>query len=153
MIIRQMTIHDVPALTKLSEYFWFESAVCECFGNNYPKEIVHRKLFNGIASGEFISWGCEDDGKIVSMIVLIKTKNLWTDENQLAEILWYSCSDRRLGFSNIKLLMQVENWAKQNNIDILIMGRIKGVPSYEKLPKFYKSLGYNQMEETFIKKL
>ena len=39
----------------------------------------------------------------------------------------------------------------KNGFDYIIMARIKGVPSYDKLDGFYEKLNFKSLEETYIK--
>jgi hypothetical protein len=45
----------------------------------------------------------------------------------------------------------MEEFAFKKGFDFVIMARIKGVPSYDKLDAFYEKLNFKSLEETYIK--
>ena len=51
----------------------------------------------------------------------------------------------------LKLYKKMEEFALENGFDFVIMARIKGVPSYDKLEAFYEKLNFKSLEETYIK--
>jgi len=151
MLIRRLSSKDVPSLMRLAHFFWEESAMCTLA--DYPEDHIYRTLFNNLSSEGMIGWGVSDGSKISCGIIFINSLNIWTQQKQLCEVAWFNEKDSRFGLSSVKLIKKAEKWAKENNYSFITMGRIKGPLSYDKLPLLYHKMGYQSLEETFIKKI
>lgn len=150
MNIRQANPKDVQKLIDIGFDFWNEAELfCAA---EYPKDIIIHKLFNGIATNTIKIWLCEDD-QIKSFIIFSLTNNFWDDKKQMSEIAWFCNPKFRTSLYNIRMIKVAENWGKNNNYDYMTMGAIKGPKSYDKLSKLYPKLGFNLLEQTYIKTL
>jgi hypothetical protein len=151
MFIREISKHDVTSLMRLAHFFWEESLMGSF--SNFPEDNIHRALFNNLSAGNIIGWGIEEQNKISCGAIFLKGENFWSSLKQLNEIAWFNEKNSRFGLSSVKLIKKAEIWAKENDYTFITMGRIKGPPSYDKLPNLYSKMGYKNLEETFIKKL
>lgn len=151
MVIRRLSSKDVSSLMRLAHFFWEESVMSSLA--DYPEDHIYRTLFNNLSSESMIGWGVSDNDVIRCGVIFVNGLNIWTQEKQLNETAWFNEKDSRFGLSSVKLIKQAEKWAKENNYYFITMGRIKGPKSYYKLPSLYKKMGYENLEETFIKKL
>lgn len=136
---------------RLAHFFWQEVDFSSL--TDYPEDHIYRTLFNNLSSEGMIGWGIIDNDIIRCGVIFINGLNIWTQEKQLTEIAWFNEKDSRFGLSSVKLIKQAENWAKENDYKFIVMSRIKGPKSYYKLPSLYKKMGYQNLEENFIKKL
>ncbi len=71
----------------------------------------------------------------------------------LREIAWYTEESSRGQTGAMRVYKEAEKFAIKNNIKKLIMGRIRGVPSYDKLDKFYLKNNFKSLEDEYIKEL
>lgn len=150
-MIKQATKEDAKRAAELGEHFWRESEM-NSWGD-YPQSSIYRALYNDLSSGSMVGWLSEDGSILKSIILFLISENYWTKEAQMSEIAWFAKKGDRGSISTIKMLKLAEDYAKKNNIKIITMGRIKGVPSYEKLPKLYNKMGFSELEQTFCKRL
>lgn len=150
-MIRRATKEDAKSAAELGEHFWRESEM-NIWGD-YPQSSIYRALYNDLSSGSLVGWLSEDGSDLKSVILFLISDNYWTKELQMSEIAWFAKKDNRGSISTVKMLKLAEQYAKDNNVKIITMGRIKGVPSYEKLPKLYGKMGFSELEQTFCKRL
>jgi hypothetical protein len=151
MLIREINKRDVTSLMRLAHFFWQESLMGSF--SKFPEDNVYRVLFNNLSSGNIVGWGIEKENQISCGVIFLKGQNFWSSAKQLNEIAWFNEKNSRFGLSSVKLIKIAEIWAKENGYTFISMGRIKGPPSYSKLPRLYSRMGYKNLEETFIKKL
>lgn len=149
MKIRPLKYSDADQLASLGKDFWEESEMS--FYGEYDSLTAKVLFFNGFKT-QLVGWGVEKEGEIVSAIIFKKDKNIWNDKLQLSELAWFSKKEERKSLLNIKMIKEAEKFAKQNNISYLVMGRIKGPESYDKLDHFYKRQGYMELEQIYVKK-
>lgn len=148
-MIRKITKQDVPNLISLGESFWNESEMKSL--GEYNPQAIHRSLFNGL-NHNLVGWVHEKQAKISKALICFISLNFWNEKKQLSELAWFSAKDSRGSLSSVKLIKTAEKFVRENEIDYFVMGRIKGPESYGKLGLFYQKLGFNELEQTFVKK-
>ena len=152
-MIRSLTRADIAPCVRLLEKFWYESTSHVHFGEWSPV-YVQRTLDQHLNSGLLVGWASFDaNSNMNSVLIAIKDKCFWKDVNLLKEIVWYSEESTRGKIAALRLYKQAEKFARENNFKKIIMGRIRGVPSYHKLDAFYKKLDFKSLEDEYIKHL
>jgi len=151
-VIRCVTRADIALLVKiLGEEFWYESNAYIHFGE-YDPLSVQRALDQHLTSGLVLGWASfAEDGELNGALLAMRDKCLWKNLSFLKEIGWYTAKGMRGQISSFKLYREMEKFAYKNGFDYIIMARIKGVPSYDKLDGFYEKLNFKSLEETYIK--
>jgi len=151
-VIRSVARADIALLVKiLGEQFWYESNAHIHFGEYEPLS-VQRALDQHLTSGLVVGWASfAEDGQINGALLAMKDKCLWKDLSILKEIGWYAPEGVRGRISSFRLYKEMERFAFKNHFDCIIMARIRGVPSYDKLNGFYEKLNFKSLEETYIK--
>tara|TARA_R110000824_G_scaffold72339_6_gene184670 strand:+ start:169 stop:645 length:477 start_codon:yes stop_codon:yes gene_type:complete len=151
-VIRCVTRADIALLVKiLGEEFWYESNAYIHFGE-YDPLSVQRALDQHLTSGLVVGWASfTEEGELNGAILAMKDKCLWKNLSFLREIGWYAPKGTRGQISSFKLYKKMEEFAFKKGFDFVIMARIKGVPSYDKLDAFYEKLNFKSLEETYIK--
>ena len=154
-MIRSFTKADILAFVNLGEQFWYESNSHLHFGE-YDPISVQRALDQYIASEVMVGWasfGGNQSAQMDAVLLAIKDKCLWKDINILKEVVWYARKDLRTGMTTYRLYKKAEKFAVENNFKKIVMGRIRGVPSYDKLDKFYLKNNFKSLEDEYIKDL
>ena len=93
------------------------------------------------------------ESEMNSVFLAVRDKCFWKDVEILREIAWYADQTSRGKIGALKIYKEAEKFAKKNNIEKIIMGRIRGVPSYDKLNRFYQKNNFKSLEDEYIKDL
>lgn len=143
-MIREARFADVPRLVEMGIRFINDSAY---WGRIFPDEIAMTNLAQGLIAadhGHVLVY--EHDGKIVGMIGVIATFHPYSGKPVMSEMFWYVEPESR--GAGVRLLRAVEGWAREKGIEDSIM-----ISPSPKVSAFYQRLGYEPLEEQFIKKL
>jgi len=153
-MIRAFTRADILPVIKLGEKFWCESNSHIHFGE-YDPISAQRALNQHLSSNILVGWvSFDDDSKQLSSFLLaLKQKCFWKDVFFLKEIAWYADKNLRGKKDPLKMYKLMEKFAVENNFKKIIMGRIRGVPTYDKLDSFYKKNNFKSLEDEYIKDL
>jgi hypothetical protein len=152
-MIRALTRADIAPCVRLLEKFWYESTSHVHFGEWNPV-YVQRTFDKHLSSGLLVGWASFDvHSKMDSVLVAIRDKCFWKDIELLREIAWYTKQNSRGKIGAIRVYKEAEKFAIENNIKKIIMGRIRGVPSYDKLNSFYLKNNFKSLEDEYIKEL
>jgi len=152
-MIRALTRADIAPCVRLLEKFWYESTSHVHFGEWNPV-YVQRTFDQHLSSGLLVGWASFDIySGMNSVLVAIRDKCFWKDIEMLREIAWYTEESSRGQTGAMRVYKEAEKFAIKNNIKKLIMGRIRGVPSYDKLDKFYLKNNFKSLEDEYIKEL
>jgi hypothetical protein len=151
-VIRKAVNADVLRLVQLGQQFWYESDAHLFFGE-YDPIHVQKVLNHGFSIRKLYGWVALHEKNVEGGIVVASDSCLWNDSKILKELAWFCAQDKRGFLDAIRLYKEMEKYAIANNYNQLIMGRIKGVPSYSKLDGFYKKQGFSLLEEEYVKKL
>lgn len=151
-MIRKAVNADVLRLVQLGQQFWYESDAHLFFGE-YDSIHVQKVLNHGFSIRKLHGWVALHEKNVEGGIVVASDSCLWNDSKILKELAWFCAQDKRGFLDAIRLYKEMEKYAIANNYNQIIMGRIKGVPSYSKLDGFYKKQGFSLLEEEYVKKL
>ena len=152
-MIRPLTRGDILPCIRLLEKFWYESVSHTHFGEWDPV-YVQRALDQHLTNGFLVGWASFAQGaEMNSVLLAIRDKCFWKDIEILREIAWYADQTSRGKIGALKIYKEAEKFAKKNNIEKIIMGRIRGVPSYAKLDRFYEKNNFKSLEDEYIKGL
>jgi hypothetical protein len=152
-VIRRSTRGDIPAIVALGERFWYESDTHSYFGE-FDSVCAQRALYRGFSNESLLGWvSLGSNSKVEAFIVLGCDNALWNDSTILREVLWYADENKRGSAQAMRLFATAHKYAVENDYNHMIMTRIKGVPSYNKLDAFYKRCGFSLLEENYIKNL
>tara|TARA_R110002110_G_scaffold265027_1_gene480902 strand:+ start:1512 stop:1979 length:468 start_codon:yes stop_codon:yes gene_type:complete len=152
-LIRPFTRAAILPFTRLGEKFWYESNSHIHFGE-YDPVYIQRALDQSLTNGFMVGWASfAQEGEMNSVLLAIRDKCFWKDVEILREIVWYSDKTSRGKMGALKAYKEAEKFAKNNNIKKIIMGRIRGVSTYDKLDKFYQKNDFKSFEDEYIKDL
>ena len=152
-MIRGLTRADILPCIRLLEKFWYESTSHVHFGEWNPV-YVQRTFDQHLSSGLLVGWASFGDrSEMNSVLLAIRDKCFWKDIEFLREIAWYSDKTTRGKIGAIKIYKEAEKFAIQNNIKKIVMGRNRGVPTYDKLDNFYLKNNFKSLEDEYIKEL
>ena len=150
---RSLTRADIMPCVRLLEKFWYESTCHVHFGEWEPA-YVQRTLDHHLSSGLLVGWASFDANSVINSVLLaIKDKCFWKDVTLLKEIAWYAEESSRGKRGALSVYKEAEKFAITNNFKKIVMGRIRGVPSYHKLDNFYIKKNFKSLEDEYIKDL
>lgn len=151
-MIRRATRADILRFVYLGQQFWYESDTHLRFGE-YNAAHVQRSLDQGFSNDTLLGWASSEGGSspVQAGIVVNNTTSLWNGNKLLKELGWFCSKEKRGSLECIRLYKKLEEFAIENNYNQIIMSRIKGVPSYEKLGAFYEKQGFHHLEDDYIK--
>jgi GNAT superfamily N-acetyltransferase len=143
-VIREATIADVPRLVDMGVRFIEGGA----YGWHItPNREAMAKLAENLISvdhGHVIIY--EQNGAAIGMIGVIATHHPYSGEPVMSEMFWYVEPEHR--GAGVRLLRAAEDWAREHGIRDSIM-----ISPSPKVSAFYQRLGYEPLEEQFIKRL
>lgn len=151
-MIRKAGSADVLRFVQLGQQFWYESDTHLFFGE-YDPIHVQKVLNHGFSSGKLHGWAALHEKNVEGGIIVVSDDCLWNGSKILKELAWFCAPDKRGFLDAIRLYKEVEKYAVANNYNQIVMGRIRGVPSYDKLDGFYKKQGFSLLEEEYVKQL
>ena len=153
-MIRVFARTDILPFIKLGQKFWYESNSHVHFGE-YDPISVQRALNQHLSSNTLVGWASFEDGskEMRGALLAIKYKCFWKDIDILKEVVWYADENFRGKKDALKMYKAMEKFAVENNFKKIIMGRIRGVPTYDKLDGFYKKNNFKSLEDEYIKDL
>ena len=150
-MIQVFTRADILPAIELGEKFWYESNSHIHFGE-YDRIYAQRALNQHLSNDTLVGWASFDNSRQMrSALLAIKQKCFWKDVYMLKEIAWYADKNfrnKKEAFSMYKLM---EKFAIENNFKKIIMGRIRGVPTYDKLDSFYKKNNFKSSKFKNVK--
>jgi len=151
-VIRIATRADILRFVQLGQQFWYESDAHLRFGE-YNAAHVQRSLDQGFSNDTLLGWASSDGGSSPAQagIVVNNTTSLWNGNKLLKELAWFCPKEKRGSLECVRLYKKLEEFAVENNYYQIIMSRIRGVPSYEKLEAFYEKRGFYHLEDDYIK--
>lgn len=91
-----------------------------------------------------------DDGKPIGLIAGQVVSQIMSNKKVYQEFIWYVDKDHRS--HGAKLLIHLENWCAENDIDQIVMAFMHNSQP-DRLMKFYERMGYRPMETHLIKEV
>lgn len=98
-------------------------------------------------------WLLTHDSKPVGGIGALVSPDLCDGELVLQEAFWYVAPEHRGGTAGIRLLKEVESFAKLAGIARMMMGRVHASDPNERVHGLLNSLGYKPLETYYCKVL
>lgn len=143
-MIRTATLADVPRLVELGTRWISEGPYA---GHITPRAESMAKLATGLIEADHgLVLVYESDGRTLGMIGAIATFHPYSGDPVMSEMFWYVEPESRGG--GVRLLKAAEDWARSHGILDSIM-----ISPSPKVSAFYRRLGYERLEEQFIKRL
>lgn len=144
MKIRQAVKEDAGPVVKLLKEFQEESLdeYGLFYDENFAKDFVTRYV-----EGSLI---LENEGAIVGIISGVLSHYPLNAEKIYTELIWFVT--KRYRKWGIKLLRELEGWARANGIKKIVMGHMANSKA-EKLGRFYEKNGYRMFEVHYLKDL
>lgn len=91
----------------------------------------------------------ELEGRVVGMIAAVAMEELVAKTPMLDEMVWWVEPEHRAGSIGPKLLGSLEKWARQKGLSMVKMV----APAGSGVGKYYKRLGYEEVESSYMKRL
>jgi GNAT superfamily N-acetyltransferase len=139
VVYRLATADDIPVLAEMRAAFHFEDDPAGIGSPGFEKafdEVVRR----GIESGRWAVWVAESGGSIVSHAFVGLVDKIPRPERQALFLGYltnvYTRPEQRNRGIGSGLLAQVEDWARANDVELLVVW-----PSDESVP-FYERAGF-----------
>lgn len=141
IIIRQADKNDIPAIRNILE---------NDLGYNVPLSELTERINTMLSRGNYNIFVACDGEKVVGFVGVVSFLAFEVEKECIKVIaLAVSESYRRNGIG-IQLLKEVEQFARSNNIGIILLN--SGLPR-ENAHKFYESQGYKKKSYGFTKAL
>ena len=127
------------------------------------KLMVLEAEFNEAKPKREIIWGIHKNPKVAIFVAVKENKIIgfiagvigpyfFSTKMRVSDIGFYVAPEYRGSRAAIKLLVQLENWAKENNIADICIGQTTAV-NMEKTQQFYNRLGYKTVGFNTVKHL
>jgi len=143
-MIRKATIADIPCLVALGISFMRESQYSTHLTINRQAQAKLALMLIRVNHGLLLV--DDRNGEIVGMIGVLATLHPHSDDAVMSELFWYVKPSHR--GSGVRLLMAAEKWARAHGIRKSIV-----VSPSTAVSNFYLRMGYERLEEQFIKDL
>lgn len=126
---------------------------------DFHKEAVseYDKAFDVDAVIETIKTGNPEncfilvnDTKCFGLLYGVRLRSPMNGKTMFQEVMWYV--DKKYRGSGLKLLYDVENILKSQEVSIIIMAVLENSKT-EKLKAFYEKVGYRKMETHYVREL
>lgn len=137
--------------TKFDEFFQLvESMVSESeFYDAVPNK---QTIWNLHKNSNVVFFIAIKENKIVGFLGGIKGPYFFSTKMRVSDIGFYVIPECRGSRAAIKLLAQLEDWAKENNVVDIYLGQTSAI-DMERTKKFYNRLGYATVGFNTIKHL
>lgn len=146
MTIREATLADGPTIIELARHFHADTAYRSVI--TFEQQPLERLLPLVLEQGVILLAEMEP-GRAVGMLVLVALEHPYTGERFADELAWWVEPELRSGLVGPKLLRAGEAWAQAKKCAILKMI----APAGSRVGVYYRRLGYQEVETTFVKEL
>jgi GNAT superfamily N-acetyltransferase len=142
--IRAATPDDIPRLVELGVRFMRESGYSEHLAiNEAAQGALAAMLIDAPHGALFVA---QEAGEIIGMIGVIATHHPHSGEPVMSELFWYVLPRAR--GCGVRLLLKAEGWARGMGVKKSLVVSPSAIVS-----DLYRRMGYNRLEEQFIKTL
>lgn len=143
--IRLATEEDVDTLVQLAEDFYHESPYSNYvqFSQRRVKEVIRSCLLSPLG----VVIVLESDTRPVGMLVAAASTNIFSEDLLAQEVAWFVDPQYR-GRESLHMVEAYEEWARVIGCKLVALAHI---PEVTNLDRLYKRLGYNPMEQAYIK--
>lgn len=150
-MIREGDISDIPYLVKMGRKFFEASGYQKSFsfkGMTFEKTVSH--LISDENSNIFVA---TDDERVVGMAgALLFPFYMNEDVMSCQEVFWWVEPGSRKGTTGVRLLNEVEEWAKSNGAQTFNMMCLEHL-NPDKVEKLLTHKGYDKTERHFMRTL
>ena len=108
-----------------------------------------QKMFN---MPNIAVFGAFDDNKLIGFISGMHHEYFFSSKKKVSDLGFYILPEYRGSRASIKLIKELENWARSFNVDDIYLGQTTAV-NIEKTQKFYERLGYKTVGFNTVKHL
>lgn len=147
-MIRMASMKDIDQLIVLAGLFYCESNIELNFNEAHLEESFKRF----IEMPEFCLIVIENQEKIIGMLVGAAYPNFFSGDMQAQEMLWFIDNAHRRSGLGKELLKNFEAWALSKGAKEIAMVALRSLNS-DKVAQIYKSLGYKEIERSFVRVL
>lgn len=144
--IRQIGIDEIENLSEIAQSFFSESK----FLQDFDMSIFATCWTQFISSEIGVVFVCEEDGKFVGTLGGFKFPDPCNGKLMATEMFWFVLPEYR--GRGKELLVEFEDWAKENKCERIIMVHLKDVMP-EIVKNIYIKKGYIEMETHYIKEV
>ncbi len=145
-MITECNIKDLQKLADVAHEFYEEGEIPLKFDSN----IFINNWTNLINAKIGVIFILINGGNIVGALGGVKYSDINSSEIIATEMFWFVRKEHR--GKGIKLLNEFEKWTKSMGIKKLIMVHLSNLMS-DKLKRFYKRIGYKEIEIHYLKEL
>jgi GNAT superfamily N-acetyltransferase len=137
--------------TQFDEFFELvKSMVSEAeFCDASPERQI---IWNAYKNPNVATFVAVKENKIIGFLAGVKGPYFFSTKMRVSDIGFYVIPEYRGSRAAIRLLAQLENWAKENNIADICIGQTTAV-NMEKTQQFYNRLGYKTVGFNTVKHL
>ncbi len=148
-MIKEATIHDFNVIEKMGRAFYEESKYRTIYGIEIDEQSLISFLVSYIHDSNKVVLFDGDKGMILGVLV-----PWFFNNNALVaqEMAWYVSQKHRNGFLAVRLFKAFENWAKENNAKVFVMGSLAELNG-DKVGKFYMKNKMKPVEYMYGKEL
>jgi len=143
-VIREAVANDVPRLVEMGRRHIEGSRYGRFIDCDSEAMAATARML--IDSPDGLVLVAERDGEVVGMIGTIATLHPYSGRPVMAELFWWVEPDRR--GCGARLLRMAEDWARRHGVGHSVM-----VSPSPEVSAFYRRVGYELLEEQFIKAL
>ena len=148
-MIRVAQKEDVRYCMKYAPDFWSEIRADEWLGKLDIK-CFSNYLAASLHNGSVCGWLYEESGRVYGGILFSNKIDCFTNSTVFHELFWFMHKSKRNTSNALKLLKTAEKHCVDNKIGYIVMANMK-YPSFEKMDKFYKKMGYANCDYTYLK--
>lgn len=148
MVIRPLTLEDIPQLASMLDQFQ------QVLGLNIPPDLASvRKNFELYASmGTSVMLVAEQDGKLVGTIMAVGYPYPLNEAYIVGEeLFWWVSPEHRGGSVGLRLATALESAAKEKGWHALSMCAALGSDSCSAVERFYRRNGFTESDHKFWK--
>lgn len=145
MIIDRLTDKDFDEFFALVELMVQEAEFCDAKPDK-------QMIWNMCQSPDGIVFLAKNEGKLVGFLAGLKQRYFFSPKERVTDMGFYVLPDYRGTTAALRLILSLEDWAKQNKISDVYMGQTTAV-DIDKTLKFYNHLGYKVVGFNTVKHL
>ena len=115
----------------------------------YLTELINRFL---VEEDKYVGWVRNDEEEMVGILIACLLRNPITADKQCSELVLFVRPEYRKNRVASSLIENFEWWAKECGARYAGL-TLHNNKYHDALTRFYQSMGYNKVEETFVKEL
>lgn len=145
MLIKKLTTSEFDEFFSLVTKMVAEAEFCEAV----PEVSKIKRMF---AMPTNVAFGAFDEDKLIGFITGMYHEYFFSSKKKVSDLGFYILPEYRGSRASIKLIKELENWARSFGVDDLYLGQTTAV-NIEKTQKFYERLGYKTVGFNTVKHL